>query len=219
MRTDDSPPGQGAERINPIRSAEDLTPPARRLLEATIEAIDVGGEGAVRVQEIADAADVRIPILYRHFENRDGLLQAAQVERLKRALDRELRDATAAFDLASDQSQFLVILQALLGALDSPERRSLRWKRINVIGSTYGRPDLANAVAHLQRRAVTGIAGVLRRPQEMGWLRKGLDLDAFAAWFAGQALGRILIELGETDIAPAAWDAISADAVMHVLIG
>lgn len=215
----DRPPSGSKPATNPIRSADDLTPPARRLLEATIEALDSGGEGAVRVQEIADAADVRIPILYRHFDNRDGLLQAAQVERLKRALDRELRDATAAIDLAGDRAQFMFILQALLGSMDTPERRSQRWKRINVIGSTYGRPDLTEAVAHLQRRAVAGIAEVLRRPQAMGWLREGLDVDAFAAWFAGQALGRILIELGDTDIDHAAWNAISAEAVVHVLIG
>jgi hypothetical protein len=88
-----------------------------------------------------------------------------------------------------------------------------------VVGSTYGRPDLAVAVSKLQTRAVQGIAHALQRPQESGWLRDDLDLEAFAAWFAGQTMGRVLIELGGSEIDDSAWNSISADAVRHVLLG
>jgi hypothetical protein len=88
-----------------------------------------------------------------------------------------------------------------------------------VIGSTYGRPELAAAVALLQSRTIRGIADALRRPQLQGWLRKDLDLEAFAAWFAGQIMGRIVIELGDSEIDQSAWNSISADAVRHVLLG
>ncbi|HEY0519552.1 MAG TPA: helix-turn-helix domain-containing protein, partial [Ilumatobacteraceae bacterium] len=71
---------------------------ARRVLEAAIEAIDAGGEHAVRVQDIADQAKVQVPILYRHFVNRDGLIQAAQLERISRQVDTELRDLAAAIE-------------------------------------------------------------------------------------------------------------------------
>ena len=87
-----------------------------------------------------------------------------------------------------------------------------------MVGSTYGRPDLAVAVSELQSSAVRGIANALRGPQENGWLREGLDLEAFAAWFAGQTMGRVLIELGNSDIDESAWNSISADAVRHVLL-
>ena len=209
----------------PTGAAADLAPAlrprsaaARRLIEATIEAIDVAGEGAVRVQEIADAAGVPIPILYRHFGNRDGLLQVAQVERLSRALDRELQELGAAMDTVVSDGQFRELFDVVLASLFSIERRSARWKRINVIGSTYGRPALAEAVAAVQSRAIHQIALVLRGAQQNGWLRPGLDLDAFAAWFAGQTLGRILIELAPSEVDEAAWNAISADAVRHVLL-
>jgi AcrR family transcriptional regulator len=205
-------------------TADDLPPrlrsaSARRVLEATIEAIDAGGESAVRVQEIADAAGVQIPILYRYFGNREGMIQAAQVERLGRDLDRELLEVKAVVGSATSAAQFRALLDIILASLDTIERRDLRWKRINVIGSTYGRPGLAATVAKLQFRAVLGIADALRRPQANGWLREDLDLEAFASWFAGQTLGRILIELGDSEINESAWNAISADAVRHVLLG
>jgi AcrR family transcriptional regulator len=189
------------------------------LLQATIDAIDMGGEAAVRVQEIADAAGVQIPILYRQFGSRDGLIQAAQIERLSRALAREMDELAAAMETIASPKQFRALIDAILASLDSPERRSARWKRVNVVGSTYGRPDLAAAVSLLQTTAVHGIAHALRRPQESGWLRDGLDLEAFAAWFAGQTMGRVLIELGTSDVDESAWNSISADAVRHILLG
>jgi len=193
--------------------------PAERLLEAAIEALDAGGESAIRVQDIADAAGVQIPILYRKFGNREHLIQAAQIERLGRALDREFREFRAVVNQATTAAQFRSLLDLVLASLNTAERRAARWERVNVIGSTYGRPELAAAVSQLQSRTIRGIADALQRPQREGWLRHDLDLEAFAAWFAGQTMGRIVIELGGSEVDESAWNSISADAVRHVLLG
>src|SRR5258706_1469302 len=91
---------------------------AHSLLQATIEAIDVGGEAAVRVQEIADTAGVQIPILYRRFGSREGLIQAAQIERLSRALGREMEELAAAMDTVATADQFRALIDAILASLD-----------------------------------------------------------------------------------------------------
>ena len=43
--------------------------------------IDAGGEAAVCVNHITKAAGVAPPVLYNHFDSRDGLVIAAQIER------------------------------------------------------------------------------------------------------------------------------------------
>ena len=78
---------------------------------------------------------------------------------------------------------------------------------------------MATAVSQLQSRTIRGIADASHRPQQEGWLRQDLDLEAFAAWFAGQIIDRIVIELGGSEIDQSAWNSISADAVRHVLLG
>ena len=85
------------------------------------------------------------------------------------------------FDRAVTAEEFNSLLDLILASLDTAERRAARWQRVNVIGSTYGRPEQAAAVSQLQSRTIRGIAGALRRPQQQGWLRKNLDLEAFAA--------------------------------------
>jgi len=49
-----------------------------RILELAVEAIDRGGEEAIRVNDIAADAGVTVPTLYRHFDSREGLVEAAQ---------------------------------------------------------------------------------------------------------------------------------------------
>jgi len=192
---------------------------AQRLIDATVAAIDTDGEASVRVQEIVAEAGAQIPALYRNFGNREGLVQAAQINRLIRDLDTELGLVTIAMDSVRNGEEFRDLVGATLARISSPDRRALRWKRINVLGSTYGRPELAEAVGELEAAAIEKIAIALSRAQEAGWIRAELDLEAFASWFAGQMLGRILIELGEPRVNPDAWDSIAAEAINHILFG
>ena len=197
----------------------DRLPAADRLLAATMAAIDAGGEGNVKVQDIADAAGVQIPILYRKYGSRDGLIQAAHMARLSAQLERDISDLTAAMDSVRTLEEFKALLEVMIVALCSPNRAEARMKRINVLGSSYGRPAMAKAIADAQHHAIKHIAGAFRHAQEKGWLREGLDLEALAAWVAGTTLGRVVIEVGNARIDEEAWDAIYGDALRHVLFG
>jgi AcrR family transcriptional regulator len=209
----------GDSTIDPdITSTIGRPPAAERLLAATVAAIDEGGESNVKVQDIADAAGVQIPILYRKYGSRDGLIQAAHIARLSRQLQREMSELAGAMAKVNTAEEFAALLEAVLRSVCSSERRDARMKRVNIIGSSYGRPALAKAISEAQQRAISNIAGVFKRPQEQGWLRQDLDLDAVAAWIAGTTLGRIVIEVGDSDADDEAWDAIFADAVRHVLL-
>lgn len=194
-------------------------PAARRLLDATMDAIDAHGEGAVRVQDIVDAAGVPVPILYRHFGNREGLLQAAQIERMVGELEAELAEIRNAFAAVQDAARFRSLFEQMLSVVNAADRRMARWRRVNIVGSTYGRPRLAERVHEVQQRFVDGLADVVRDAQQQGWVRTDLDVHAFSAWFVGQTLGRVVIELGGSTDSDEAWNAISTAAIRHVLFG
>lgn len=191
----------------------------QRLIDATIEVIDATGETSVRVQEIVAAVGVQVPVLYRNFGSREGLVQAAQAHRLRRDRATGIGTFAAGVDAAGSAEEFRELLDALLRELSSPARAEVRWKRINAVGSTYGRPELAVAVAHLLQETLEELSAPLHLAHRRGWTRADLDVDAFAAWFAGQLLGRVLIELGSSPVDGDAWNEISADAVRHALFG
>lgn len=209
--------GVEPEQTHPLM--RDYSEVPQRLIDTTIDAIDAGGEVSVRVQDIVSAAGVQITVLYRNFGSREGLVQAAQAARLVRDMDAELVRFASAFDTVHSAEEFRDLVDLVLDGVTAPDRQLLRLKRVNVIGSTYGRPDLAAAIAQIQRNTITRIARVLLPAQDRGWIRADLDLEAFAAWFAGQTLGRVIVELGDTNVDGASFNAIASDAVRHVLFG
>ena len=194
-------------------------PPAQRILDAAVLAIDERGEAALRVQDIVRVAGVQVPVLYRHFGNREGLVQAAQLERLRRDLAAEMAAIHAAMDTASTAEEFRALIEVVLERMTTPERRLPRSRRVNVLGSTYGRPELVAEVAAAQRIAIDWIADLLARPAALGWLREGLDPRTFAVWFGGAAIGRIVAELDPDRVDFAAYDEMWADAVRFTLFG
>ncbi len=200
-------------------SADEAPTPAARILDAAIRAIDERGEAALRVQDIVREAGVQIPILYRHFGNREGLVQAAQLERLRRDLTTEMAAIHAALDAASDAEEFRALLEMVLERMTRTERRLARWRRVNVLGSTYGRPELVEQVAAAQQVAIDWIAEVFARPASMGWLREGLDVRTFAVWLGGAAIGRIVAELDPERVDLGTYDQMWADAVRFTLFG
>jgi AcrR family transcriptional regulator len=189
------------------------------MIEATVAIIDADGEASVRVKDIVEAAGVQVPVLYRHFGSREGLVQAAQVERLVRDIDAQLEEVTQVIEGIDTIEEFRGVVDMILASLADPARKRVRFQRLSVLGSAYGRPALVAEVARLQALYLEATSALLRRPQELGWLAPGLNLDAFSSWFAGQMLGRVMIEFGEPIVEEREYDAIVNEAVKHTLFG
>jgi TetR/AcrR family transcriptional regulator, mexCD-oprJ operon repressor len=99
----------GSDEVQPAGADErrvDARRNIRRVLEAAarIFAEDPGAS----VQEIADAAEVSRPTVYRHFSNREELIEAIQLEAMTQA--REALDAAAASsEPAADALERLIL--------------------------------------------------------------------------------------------------------------
>lgn len=196
-----------------------VSPVAQRLIDVTVRMIDERGEVAVRVQDVVAAAGVQVPVLYRHFGNREGLICAAHVQRLLSAITDELATLNDAIANVRDRAEFMALVDAVLIDLRTPERRAIRARRANVVGSTYGRPELGRAIGQLQFQAVRGIADALAPAQEKGWIRPEVDLVQFSGWFMGLNMGRIVGELASDHYDLALWDDMTRTAVFDLLFG
>jgi TetR/AcrR family transcriptional repressor of mexCD-oprJ operon len=100
VRDLESPPTGGADQIaseeGPFGGTDDLRADARRNIRRVLEAAArvLAEDPAASVQEIADAAEVSRPTVYRHFSNREELIDAIHLEAMTQA--REALDAAAA---------------------------------------------------------------------------------------------------------------------------
>lgn len=193
------------------------SPVAQRIVEVTVELIDERGEVAVRVQDIVERAGVQVPILYRHFGSRDGVIQAAHVTRLLEAGPAGWGRFFADVASVTTEKDFRRVVETLIDTAISPTIAVNRARQVDVFGAVHGRPQLRAAVARMQYVAAHALAGILTPAQEKGWIRADLDLDAFGAWFGAQLLGRYMIELEPSLYDGAAWDRIFRNAVHAAL--
>jgi AcrR family transcriptional regulator len=192
-------------------------PTALRLIDAAVRSMDADGEAGLRVDAVVADAGVTIPVLYHHFGNREGLVQAAHVARLRRSMEQSIGSLEARIRAVEDREEFLAMIDTVLELVFQPNHD--RFIRVNVLGATYGRPDLQAEVAELQRDTWSRIAAVLEEPQRRGWIRADLDLQVFAGWFFGLVMSRILMDIQGDAIDTSPWNDSTRQAVFAVLDG
>lgn len=181
--------------------------------------IEEHGEAAVRVKDLCDDVGVAVTSLYHFFGSREGLIEAAQVERYGRELRRASSELAHQVALCRSQREFRTLIRRTLDVLCSSERAGARMNRVNVLGSAQGRPELAQALAVAQAKFHDDLGRALQTPRDRGWIRPDIDLPTLSAWLFGLVTGRVLIEIGDTHVDERAWNRFAHDAVNAVLFG
>jgi AcrR family transcriptional regulator len=192
-------------------------PTAERLLDAAMRSMDAEGEAGLRVDAVVADAGVTIPVLYHHFGNREGLVRAAHVARLRRDLDARIDAFAAGISQVTDRTSLVALFDSILQSVAT--LADDRFIRVSVLGATYGRPDLQQEVAELQRASWTRMAELLEGPRRKGWIRPDIDLVSFVAWLFGLFIGRILVDIQADSMDAAPWDRDTREAVYTVLLG
>lgn len=189
-----------------------------KILELAIDAINEGGEAAVRVNDIAALAGVTVPTLYRYFGSRDGLVVAAQTQRFRLTQNVDTGIFATALSKVKTPEQFRKAILKELPLHFEEDRFELRQVRLNALGSAANRPDLKAAIAQVQFEGASGLAAALKPYQDRGWIRKDVDLLALAYFYMGQILGRSLIEMGDNPVNVKKWNQISIEAIISVVL-
>jgi AcrR family transcriptional regulator len=187
-----------------------------RLIEATIDAINAGGEASVRVHNVAEVAEVREPSVYHFFKNRKELVEAAQAERYRRGYIEMFNPFRAVVELAETKEDFVKAVRQLFAGVYRPERHEARAVRVNVIGSAQNSADLAKVVNEVNLEVATSFAELLSDCQKKGWVRADLDPLMLGIWVMGQINSRNLAEMNETQLDLDAWNKIAIEAVLLI---
>ncbi|MGW2474254.1 TetR/AcrR family transcriptional regulator [Streptomyces sp. NPDC001665] len=155
----------------PIR--ETIADPRRRIIEAAVELLENGGPGAVSTRAVAAAAGMQPPAIYRHFGDKDGLLEAVAEH---------------------GYAQFLESKRAQLDPAPEDPVEELRRAWDVVVEFGISRPELfavmnratgsASDAAH--RAGLEILRGRVRRLAAAGWLRVDEELAAQIIRATGQ---------------------------------
>ena len=189
-----------------------------RILDLAVAAIDRGGEAEIRVNHIVAEVGVTPPVLYYHFGSRDGLVIAAQIERYTRQNKADIAVIAGAVRECGSEEELRTVLVGIWA--DSLALRSEnRWRRANVIGSAYARPELTAAWAGAQDEVVADLVDILESCRRRGWMRDGIDLTSTVAWHYSLLSGRIYIEHGTEQVNSVEWDRLTLEALERAFFG
>jgi len=190
-----------------------------KLLEATMAAIAENGEGAVRVQKIAESVGVREPSVYHFFKNREALVEAAHIEMYRRSHVAMVEPFQAGAALADNAEDFRRIVKKILSLVYTAEREHIRSTRMSVLGAAQTSSTIAEAIREINFEISSRLAEVFLTAQEKNWIRKEVDPLAAAYWINGQILGRVMAEMDKDRVDLDKWNQISETAVMYFLFG
>jgi AcrR family transcriptional regulator len=165
------------------------------ILRLTVEAIDGAGEGGVHVSEIAKASNVAVTSIYHFFDNREGLIEAAQASRFAREFTVNANAFSDEVAKCSNQEEFRALLRQSLPSFFGPDGARRRADRVNVLGSTFNRPSLTAAVSDRIVEATIELSKPLHIAQNKGWIRQDLNVENLAAWYIATITSYAIVEL------------------------
>jgi AcrR family transcriptional regulator len=179
------------------------------VLDSTIRRLEDGGEAEVNIKDIAAETGVSYGAIYHHFKDRDGLIKAAQFERLRQQPGGDLIALGAALDSDGQLVDFVLAIRAIAMSIADPQRAKVRFVRSSVISSSLNNPELRAAVTELESGVMEQLAALVVKAQELGIADPTLDPKAVAVYIEALSYGIVLMEFME--------DPPSQDAVAELL--
>ena len=122
------------------------------VLDAAVDWIEENGSSGLKVVDIARASGISEVLIYRYFDDRQGLLTAALVELWERYMIQPLDAARQMIaDLPSEA--FTPEFIARIGVQPSTEAaRKSRWARLQVLAASPENPELREMIKASQSR-------------------------------------------------------------------
>jgi AcrR family transcriptional regulator len=191
----------GSNEAQPC-APDDLRVDARRNVRSILEAAArvLAEDPAASVQEIADKAEVSRPTVYRHFSNREELIDAIRLEAMTQARER-LEAAAASSEPAADALERLILdfagivaryplLAALFGTQPRPKDQGPPKGLIDAFDSLIARGRRDGTLRPDLRGEILGpvTMGALIMALKIGGLR-GSDPHDVGAEVAAMILG------------------------------
>ena len=187
------------------------------ILGLAVDAIDAGGEAAVRVKQIADDAGVAVTSLYHFFGSREGLVQAALVARFEAGYARGREELEDAARSASTPEEFSVEIERILRTTFAKKFTSSRQRRLTVAGAAMSRPELRAEINDVQRTWYAELLGSLRTAQERGLIRPIVPLETITTWHLITANGLVSVEGDDTGTDVKGWLDVYIDTMLRLL--
>jgi AcrR family transcriptional regulator len=205
-----------------------MTPPKKKrldglatmqtLMDAAISELETNGEFGFDMDSVLNQTGVARSSLYHHFDNKAGLIAAAEIEIIRSSMHEENVMQRKLFERCTSFKELFDIVTLFMRA-ENPDRGiDVRRSRTRLMTAALHNKKVQEAIVEAQQAESRYYAESLVIAQKNGIIRKDIDTLAVSYWIQGQFFGRILLDLGnETTDIGAQWVETSLVALEAVL--
>ena len=164
------------------------------ILDAAVKELQEFSEAGFRVTRVAEEAGCVVSVLYHHFENREGLIDAALIEIMRRETDdmesiyREID--TILSGVTTIEQAFETYVRIAHGS-GGTVRRALD---AQILTAVQTRPSVRYAWGELSAKMQEANEHLLNELAQRGFIDKSLDIPALALLMRGLDFSRTLEE-------------------------
>jgi AcrR family transcriptional regulator len=181
------------ESVTSTGNGQSSRPAAERILEAAKLEIDERGVLGFRVLEVSEKAKAAVPLIYRHFGGRNGLVAAALADQFESIMRAEIDRAHAA--IAASPSLSIEELLHFLPLPNRPDADTIRWKRLCVMSTARELPELQVRLAAAQVRINDAFEQVITRALDKLETRVQINPRALSLLFQSMVIGFTINDL------------------------
>jgi AcrR family transcriptional regulator len=172
--------------------------PARdRIVQCALDEIEKNGIVGLRVADVAIGADVSVPLIYKYFRDRDGLLAEALSSTIASNF---LGDIVKIHEFVnkSDHRVTARDLADMIPMPNDPRRQRNRKLRAMAIAASYDIPKLAEAMDQCQRDLTKATAELVDSVRKRTNCTSPLSLDVVVLVLQALGLGLIVSDVAPT---------------------
>jgi AcrR family transcriptional regulator len=181
----------------------------QRIIAAGRSEVEERGILGLRVQVVAVKADVSVPLIYKYYGDRDGLLAVVLSEMFEEMIFEQIE--TAESFLNNVTSPTVDDLVAVLALPQQDFRRARRWLQVQIFAASAEIPALRTQLAIAQSAVHERITRLMETTQRR--ITGGRDIvspRALALLAHAYAFGLVLNDLSDGDADPITDDEFSA---------
>ncbi len=193
--------------------------PDRRalLLRVAVDHLEQHSAESLRVSDVAREAGVAIGLINFYFGGRDGLIAAAQQERIAGATRSDIEGSRAAMEGAADLEQLMAGIREVARSTVDRSRGGVRLSRFAAISTAHGRPEVREGIGATLSGLIDAMAVLIADGQARGIVGSRRSPRALATFIQAYSLGLLVHDLDPAPCADEELLDVAMDAVRTIL--
>jgi AcrR family transcriptional regulator len=167
---------------------------------------------------VLDESGISRGSLYHHFEDLADLHEHALARRFGAIVDASIEQLRAVADTATTSDEVRQLMAALNERIQSPDRARVRGDRLLVVAEAVRGERFRVTFGKEQQRLTDAQADLFRTMQARGLFRNDFDPAAAAVLSQAFTLGRVVDDVSEHPVDPAAWTALINDLISRLFL-